>query len=220
MNYSKPGSTACKWMPQWMSEWDVSMDPNGSKTPCYVLGRERERDRGRILKMEGNVIWFCHFIWETNMVCNIIDNIYPPNRRNFYWRDSCCFLSQLWWVTCPRNAVKLLDVKAFCHTWQHLADAKQNNQGNNLWGLMWVKTMSQPPMTGMVTYHPIKQKGTLSGSHLSTFLGTKTTYQKPTGATKSKQPRIELRINTPKTVHLPNFDLSYDQRCRKKQKIV
>ena len=30
---------------------------------------------------------------------------------------------------------------------------------------------------------------------------------------------IELRINTPKTVHLPNFDLSYDQRCRKKANI-
>ena len=32
---------------------------------------------------------------------------------------------------------------------------------------------------------------------------TKTTYQKNNRATKSKQPRIELRINKPKTVHLP-----------------
>ena len=46
-------------------------------------------------------------------------------------------------------------------------------------------------------------------------LGTKTNLSKTNGATKSKQPRIELRINTPKTVHLPNFDLSYDQRISK-----
>ena len=32
---------------------------------------------------------------------------------------------------------------------------------------------------------------------------TKTSYQKNNRATKSKQPRIELRINKPKTVHLP-----------------